>query len=103
MSLKPQALLVMNSGTFADQFDSTRLERLAGLVDLGEQPWTDSLDAPELAGPPGRGGDPPHQLGGSAAQLLSGWTACPSCGQSSTVQEQSAASLATNCGIAASW
>jgi phosphoglycerate dehydrogenase-like enzyme len=50
MSLKPQALLVMNSGTFADQFDSTRLERLAGLVDLGEQPWTDSLDAPELAG-----------------------------------------------------
>ena len=50
MSLKPQALLVMNSGTFADQFDSTRLERLAGLVDLGGQQWTDSLDAPELAG-----------------------------------------------------
>ncbi|MCT9870777.1 hydroxyacid dehydrogenase [Paenarthrobacter aurescens] len=50
MSLKPQALLVMNSGTFADQFDSTRLERLAGLVDLGDEPWTDSLDAPELAG-----------------------------------------------------
>ena len=50
MSLKPQALLVMNSGTFADQFDSTRLERLAGMVDLGDQPWTDSLDAPELAG-----------------------------------------------------
>ena len=50
MSLKPQALLVMNSGTFADQFDSTRLDRLAGLVDLGGQPWTDSLDSPELAG-----------------------------------------------------
>ncbi|MBT2537862.1 hydroxyacid dehydrogenase [Arthrobacter sp. ISL-69] len=50
MSLKPQALLVMNSGTFADQFDSARLERLAGLVDLGGQQWTDSLDAPELAG-----------------------------------------------------
>ena len=29
MSLKPKALLVMNSGTFADQFDSTRLQRLA--------------------------------------------------------------------------
>ncbi|MFF1383975.1 hydroxyacid dehydrogenase [Arthrobacter sp. NPDC058288] len=50
MSLKPQALLVMNSGTFADQFDSTRLDRLAGLVDLGGQPWTESLDTPELAG-----------------------------------------------------
>lgn len=49
MSLKPQALLVMNSGTFADQFDSTRLERLAGMVGLGGQPWTDSLDAPQLA------------------------------------------------------
>lgn len=46
---KPKALLVMNSGTFADQFDSPRLERLAGLVDLGDQAWTDSLDAPELA------------------------------------------------------
>ncbi|MFF1830278.1 hydroxyacid dehydrogenase [Paenarthrobacter sp. NPDC058040] len=50
MSLKPQALLVMNSGTFADQFDSARLERLAEMVDLGGQLWTDSLDAPELAG-----------------------------------------------------
>lgn len=50
MLLKPQALLVMNSGTFADQFDSTRLARLAQLVDLGGQPWLDSLDAPELAG-----------------------------------------------------
>jgi phosphoglycerate dehydrogenase-like enzyme len=49
LSPKPKALLVMNSGTFADQFDSTRLQRLAGLVDLGVQPWTDSLDSPELA------------------------------------------------------
>jgi phosphoglycerate dehydrogenase-like enzyme len=49
MSPKPKALLVMNSGTFADQFDSTRLQRLGGLVDLGGQAWTDSLDAPELA------------------------------------------------------
>ncbi|MET1156602.1 NAD(P)-dependent oxidoreductase [Arthrobacter sp.] len=49
MSPKPKALLVMNSGTFADQFDSTRLQRLAGLVDLGGQPWTDSLDSPDLA------------------------------------------------------
>jgi phosphoglycerate dehydrogenase-like enzyme len=49
MSAKPKALLVMNSGTFADQFDSTRLQRLAGLVDLGGQAWTDSLDSPELA------------------------------------------------------
>lgn len=48
MSPKPKALLVMKSGTFADQFDSTRLRRLAGLVDLGGQPWTDSLDTPEL-------------------------------------------------------
>jgi len=49
MSPKPKALLVMNSGTFADQFDSTRLQRLAGLVDLGGEPWTDSLDSPDLA------------------------------------------------------
>lgn len=49
MSPKPKALLVMNSGTFADQFDSPRLQRLAGLVDLGGQAWTDSLDSPELA------------------------------------------------------
>ena len=50
MSAKPKALLVMNSGTFADQFDSTRLQRLGALVDLGGQAWTDSLDSPELAG-----------------------------------------------------
>ena len=49
MSHKPKALLVMNRETFADQFDSTRLARLAGLVDLGGQPWTDSLDYPKLA------------------------------------------------------
>lgn len=48
MSLKPKALLVMNSGTFADQFDSTRLQRLGKAVDLGAVPWTDSLDLPEL-------------------------------------------------------
>jgi phosphoglycerate dehydrogenase-like enzyme len=50
MSHKPKALLVMNGGTFADQFDASRLQRLADMVDLGEQPWTDSLDAPGLAG-----------------------------------------------------
>ncbi|WP_314214856.1 hydroxyacid dehydrogenase [Pseudarthrobacter equi] len=50
MSPKPKALLVMNRGTFADQFDSTRLDRLAGLVDLGGQPWTDSLEDPAVAG-----------------------------------------------------
>lgn len=50
MSPKPKALLVMNRGTFADQFDSPRLERLAGLVDLGGEPWTDSLEQPGLAG-----------------------------------------------------
>ena len=49
MSQKPKALLVMNSGTFADQFDSTRLERLGKIVDLGANPWTASLDVPELA------------------------------------------------------
>jgi len=49
MSYKPKALLVMNRGTFADQFDATRLGRLARLVDLGGQPWTDSLDYPKLA------------------------------------------------------
>ncbi|MFE4835417.1 hydroxyacid dehydrogenase [Arthrobacter sp. NPDC056691] len=49
MTRKPKALLVMNSGTMADQFDASRLERLAGLVDLDGQLWTDSLDAPELA------------------------------------------------------
>ncbi|WP_018761192.1 hydroxyacid dehydrogenase [Arthrobacter sp. 135MFCol5.1] len=50
MSRKPKALLVMNQGTFADQFDSLRLDRLAGLVDLGEAPWTDSLDNPAITG-----------------------------------------------------
>lgn len=52
MPSKLKALLVMNRGTFADQFDSTRLERLTGLVDLGREPWTDSLDVidrPELS------------------------------------------------------
>lgn len=49
MPRKPKALLVMNSGTFADQFDSTRLQRLAELVDLGERPWVETLDSPELA------------------------------------------------------
>jgi phosphoglycerate dehydrogenase-like enzyme len=49
MSRKPKALLVMNSGTFADQFDSTRLQRLAELVDLGGRPWVETLDSPELA------------------------------------------------------
>ena len=50
MSRKPKALLVMNQGTFADQFDSLRLDRLAGLVDLGKAPWTDSLDNPAIIG-----------------------------------------------------
>lgn len=49
MGRKPKALLVMNQGTFADQFDSTRLERLAGLVDLGQEPWTESLEGPAMA------------------------------------------------------
>lgn len=49
MSPKPKALLVMNRETFADQFDSVRLERLTHLVDLGGEPWTESLDAPEVA------------------------------------------------------
>lgn len=49
MSHKPKALLVMNRGTFAEQFDATRLARLSGLVDLGGQPWTDSLEYPKLA------------------------------------------------------
>ncbi|KRE68299.1 hydroxyacid dehydrogenase [Arthrobacter sp. Soil761] len=40
----------MNQKTFADQFDSTRLDRLARLVDLGPEPWTASLDRPALAG-----------------------------------------------------
>ncbi|MGK3647691.1 hydroxyacid dehydrogenase [Pseudarthrobacter enclensis] len=48
MTPKPKALLVMNRGTFTDQFDATRLDRLAGLVDLGGQPWTDSLEDPGL-------------------------------------------------------
>ncbi|PNH85572.1 hydroxyacid dehydrogenase [Arthrobacter sp. AFG20] len=48
MTRKPKALLVMNSGTMADQFDASRLERLARLVDFDGQLWTDSLDAPEL-------------------------------------------------------
>lgn len=50
MSHKPHALLVMNRETFADQFDATRLHRLAQLVDLGAEPWTDSLEDPAVSG-----------------------------------------------------
>ncbi|WP_323960135.1 hydroxyacid dehydrogenase [Arthrobacter sp. JZ12] len=49
MTNKPEALVVMGSTTFADQFDSSRLERLGQLVNLGDPVWTNSLDAPELS------------------------------------------------------
>lgn len=45
---KPEALVVMDRKTFADQFDASRLERLGKMVALGEPVWTDSLDSPEL-------------------------------------------------------
>jgi phosphoglycerate dehydrogenase-like enzyme len=50
MTRKPKALLLMNRGTLDDQFDAPRLERLAGLVELGSPVWTDSLEDPEMAG-----------------------------------------------------
>lgn len=49
MPRKPTALLLMNRSTMKDQFDATRLERLAGLVELGAPAWTDSLADPEIA------------------------------------------------------
>lgn len=48
MTNKPEALVVMDRKTFTDQFDTSRLERLAGLVALGQPIWTDSIDAPQL-------------------------------------------------------
>lgn len=48
MANKPEALVVMNGKTFANQFDASRLERLGKMVALREPVWTDSLDSPEL-------------------------------------------------------
>ena len=50
MPRRPKALLLMNLSTMKDQFDATRMDRLAGLVELGEPAWTDSLADPEVAG-----------------------------------------------------
>jgi phosphoglycerate dehydrogenase-like enzyme len=44
MKRKPKALLLMNRGTLDDQFDVSRLERLAQLVELETPAWTESLD-----------------------------------------------------------
>ncbi|MBT2533548.1 hydroxyacid dehydrogenase [Arthrobacter sp. ISL-48] len=49
MPSNPKALLLMNRSTLTDQFDAARMERLAGLVELGEPAWTDSLTDPGVA------------------------------------------------------
>ncbi|WP_207343490.1 hydroxyacid dehydrogenase [Arthrobacter sp. E3] len=48
--LFPEALLVMDYGTFESQFDSHRLERLKSMVQLGTPVSTDSFDDPAVAG-----------------------------------------------------
>jgi phosphoglycerate dehydrogenase-like enzyme len=50
MTRKPKALLLMNRGTLADQFDASRMNRLGQLVQLEDPAWTESLDEPGLAG-----------------------------------------------------
>ncbi|RDG38417.1 hydroxyacid dehydrogenase [Streptomyces corynorhini] len=45
MQTKPQALVVMDRQSFDAHFDAARLERLAGLVELGDPVWTDDLDS----------------------------------------------------------
>ncbi|WP_457964389.1 hydroxyacid dehydrogenase [Arthrobacter sp. D1-29] len=49
MPRKPKALLLMNRSTLNDQFDSSRLERLGGLVELDTPHWADSLADPQVA------------------------------------------------------
>ncbi|MFE3743290.1 hydroxyacid dehydrogenase [Streptomyces sp. NPDC059134] len=48
MQTKPQALVVMDRQSFDAHFDAARLERLAGLVELGDPLWTDDLDSPPV-------------------------------------------------------
>lgn len=48
MTRKPKALLLMNRGTLADQFDASRMNRLGQLVQLEDPAWTESLDGPGL-------------------------------------------------------
>ncbi|MEW1723287.1 hydroxyacid dehydrogenase [Streptomyces sp. NPDC093109] len=45
MQTKPQALVVMDRQSFDAHFDAARLDRLAGLVELGDPVWTDDLDS----------------------------------------------------------
>ncbi|WP_247041454.1 hydroxyacid dehydrogenase [Arthrobacter rhizosphaerae] len=49
MTRKPKALLLMNRGTLDDQFDASRMNRLAQLVQLEDPAWTESLDEPGLS------------------------------------------------------
>jgi phosphoglycerate dehydrogenase-like enzyme len=49
MMRKPKALLLMNRGTLDDQFDASRMNRLAQLVQLEDPAWTESLDRPGLS------------------------------------------------------
>ncbi|GAB7038467.1 MULTISPECIES: hydroxyacid dehydrogenase [Catenuloplanes] len=43
---KPRALLVMDESSFRAHFDRERLDRLAGMVALGDPVWVDELDSP---------------------------------------------------------
>ncbi|WP_458112685.1 hydroxyacid dehydrogenase [Arthrobacter sp. R1-13] len=49
MTRKPKALLLMNRGTLDDQFDASRMNRLAQLVQLEDPAWTESLDEAGLS------------------------------------------------------
>ncbi|MFC0627904.1 hydroxyacid dehydrogenase [Kribbella deserti] len=42
----PTALIVMDRDSFGAHFDQARLDRLAGLVTLGDPVWIDELDSP---------------------------------------------------------
>jgi phosphoglycerate dehydrogenase-like enzyme len=43
---RPRALLVMDESSFRAHFDRERLDRLAGMVSLGDPVWIDELDSP---------------------------------------------------------
>jgi phosphoglycerate dehydrogenase-like enzyme len=61
---KPEALVVMDRGSFQSQFDHVRLERLGDLVAAADPVWVDELDSPAA-----------RSRLGSAEVLLTSWGA----------------------------
>jgi phosphoglycerate dehydrogenase-like enzyme len=45
MAQRPEAMVVMDRPSFEAHFDAERLARMADLVGLGRQPWSDDLDS----------------------------------------------------------